>query len=136
MQDRPSRQELLEGIARFLERELVPVLQEPLRFHTRVAANLLRIIEREIALEKEDLTREAEGLRRLLSAIPPAGEDSPDRLRDEVIRLNQELCTRIRGGQADAGPWHREVMRHLRDTVLRKLEVANPGMISKALTKN
>jgi hypothetical protein len=136
MQDRPSRQELLEGIVHFLEKELVPVLQDPLRFHTRVAANLLRIIDRETALEKEDLNREVQGLRRLLALMPAAGEDSPDRLPDEVIRLNQELCRRIREGQADAGPRHREVMQHLRDTLIRKLEIANPDFISKALTKN
>ncbi|MBI5583142.1 MAG: hypothetical protein HY892_04910, partial [Deltaproteobacteria bacterium] len=46
MQDRPSRGELLKGVVRFLESDLVPVLEEPLRFHTRVAANLLRSIER------------------------------------------------------------------------------------------
>jgi len=49
MQDRPSREELLQGIVRFLESDLVPVLEEPLRFHTRVAANLLRIVARENA---------------------------------------------------------------------------------------
>jgi hypothetical protein len=85
MQDRPIRVELLGGIGRFLESELVLVLEEPLRFHTRVAANQLRIIERETVLEREHLNREAEGLRRLLSAATPQGEVfNTERLREEV----------------------------------------------------
>ena len=132
MQDRPSREELLQGIVRFLESDLVPVLEEPLRFHTRVAANLLRIVARENALEEAQLQREAQGLRRLLAAAEPAGEVSGDRLREEVGRLNRELCRQIREGRADAGPRNREVLDHLRETVIAKLEIANPVFIRQA----
>jgi hypothetical protein len=135
MQDRPSRGELLKGIVRFLESDLVPVLEEPLRFHTRVAANLLRIIERETVLEEKQLNREAEGLRRLLGQPEPPGEVSLEQLREEVERLNRELCRRIREGQADAGPWNREVWNQLRETGIAKLEIANPRMIPQALTR-
>ena len=131
MQDRPSREELLQGIVRFLESDLVPVLEEPLRFHTRVAANLLRIVARENALEEAQLQREAQGLRRLLAA-EPLGEVSGDRLREEVVRLNRELCRQIREGRADAGPRNREVLDHLRETVIAKLEIANPALIPQA----
>jgi hypothetical protein len=129
MQDRPSREELLQGIVRFLESDLVPVLEEPLRFHTRVAANLLRIIIRETALEEAQLQGEARDLRRLLAAPEPASAVYGDRLREEVIRLNRDLCRQIREGRADAGPRNREVLDHLRKTAIGKLAVANPGII-------
>jgi hypothetical protein len=132
MQDRPSREELLEGIVRFLESDLVPVLEEPLRFHTRVAANLLRIVARETTLEEAQLKREAQGLRRLLGAPDPAGEVSGDPLREEVVRLNRELCRQIRDGRAGAGPRNREILEHLRETVIGKLEIANPVFIRQA----
>jgi hypothetical protein len=134
LQDRPTSAELLKGICHFLESELVPVLEEPLRFHTRVAANLLKIIEREAALEKQHLIREAEGLGKLLSC-PPSKEVSADLIKEKVSSLNEELCRHIKEGEADTGAWRKEVLAHLRETVIRKLEIANPGMIPKALSK-
>jgi hypothetical protein len=132
MQDRPSRQEFLRGITRFLESEVVPVLAEPLRFHTRVAANLLKIIERELDLEQGHLQNEVEGLRALLSrSSPDPGID----LKQEIRDLNEELCYRIRQGQADQSSWGKEVLHHLKRTVIQKLEIANPPMIEKGLTK-
>jgi len=62
MQDRPSTKEFIRGIYNFLESDVVPALQEPLRFHTRVAANLLKIIEREFYLEADHLSSEIKGL--------------------------------------------------------------------------
>ena len=135
MQDRPRRGELLQGIVHFLESNLVPVLEEPLRFHTRVAANLLRIIERETDLEAQQLRREAAGLQGLLGQGAIGGEVPLEQLREEVERLNRELCRRIREGLADADPWHREVLNHLRETGIAKLEIANPRIISQALTR-
>ncbi|HMK64927.1 MAG TPA: DUF6285 domain-containing protein [Thermodesulfobacteriota bacterium] len=134
MQDRPSREEFLVGIARFLETDVVPALGEPLRFHTRVAANLLKIIERELHLEGSHLQKEAEGLRALLSRSSTAPGSTMD-LKQEIREMNQELCRRIREGQADQSPWGQEVFQHLKRTVIQKLEIANPPMIEKALTK-
>ncbi|MCU0580113.1 MAG: adaptin domain-containing protein [Desulfobacterota bacterium] len=129
MQDRPGREELLQGIVRFLESDLVPVLEEPLRFHTRVAANLLRIIGRENVLEETQMRREARELRCLLGEPEPPGQGSAAGLREEVVRLNRELCRRIRSGAADSGPWHQDVLVLLRETVREKLEIANPAVI-------
>ncbi len=134
MQDRPNHQELLRGITSFLESEIVPVLEEPLRFHTRVAANLLKIIERELDLEEVHLNLEAQGLGKLLSSSSPLKKTNIN-LREEVRELNQALCLRIRQGEADHSPWGKEVLGHLKETVIQKLEIANPRMISKALTK-
>jgi hypothetical protein len=133
MQDRPSREEFLKGIARFLETDVVPVLSEPLRFHTRVAANLLKIIERELHLEEDHLRKEAEGLRSLLSRSTPTPDNTMD-LKQEIRDMNTELCLRIRQGQADQSPWGQKVFQHLKGTVIQKLEIANPPMIEKAMT--
>ena len=134
MQDRPTRKEFLAGISRFLESEVVPVLSEPLRFHTRVAANLLKIIERELDLEQGHLQKEAEGLRSLLAPQTPVPSKATD-LKQEIRELNEELCQRIRQGLADQTPWGKEVLRFLKETVTQKLEIANPPMIEKAFTK-
>jgi len=134
MQDHPNIKELIQGIYAFLETDLVPELQEPLRFHTRVAANLLRIIERELELEQGYLSQEAERLRELLARAPSPAL-SPDALRAEISTLNEELATRIRDGEADNDPWRTEVMEHIKRTLIEKLKIANPRMIAKAQTK-
>jgi len=135
MQDRPSAIELIRGIYNFLEKDLVPVLQEPLRFHARVAANLLKIIEREQEIETRHLFNEAERLSKLLSNLPPSA-NSHEGLRAEILKLNEELCARIRNGDADHDPRRREVKDHIRQTLIEKLEIANPRMITKAQTKH
>ncbi|MBI5585521.1 MAG: hypothetical protein HY892_17065, partial [Deltaproteobacteria bacterium] len=85
--------------------------------------------------EEEQLNREAAGLRRLLVQPEPPGEVGLEQVREEVERLNRELCRRIREGQADAGPWNRDVLNHLRETGIDKLEIANPQFIPQALTQ-
>jgi len=134
VQDRPSAIELIRGIYNFLEKDLVPVLQEPLRFHTRVAANLLKIIEREQELDIRNLLNEAERLSKLLSKLSPSAS-SPKGLKAEILKLNEELCARIRNGDADHDPWRREVMDHIKQTLIEKLEITNPRMITKVQTK-
>ena len=127
MQDRPDRDELLKGVQRFLLEKVVPELEEPLRFHTRVAANLLKIIGRELALEPGLTAAELKRLGKLLGEEPGGGQAAA-----EAARLNEELARRIREGQADAGPWRDEVLNHLKQTLIDKLTIANPGMIAKA----
>ena len=125
MQDRPSSKEILQGVYGFLENELVPVLQGPLRFHTLVAANLLKIIEREQELEGKHLLAEWNRLLPLLG-LTKSLPASVDQLRAGVRELNEELCLRIRNGHADSGPWRQEVISHIRQSLLKKLEVSNP----------
>lgn len=134
MQDHPSTKELIRGIYNFLESDVAPVLQEPLRFHTRVAANLLKIIEREFDLEADHLSSEIKGLWKLLSKSP-ASITSSEKMRAQILELNEELCERIRAGEADNGPWANLIMNHVKKTLVQKLEIANPGMVAKAQTK-
>jgi len=63
MQDRPSVSELLRAVRGFLEDDLVPALEGRRRFHALVAANVLTIVERELGVEEEQLTRLVERIR-------------------------------------------------------------------------
>jgi len=68
MQDRPTAAELLATVATFLDKELMPTLDGPLAYRTRVAANLVHILEREATLGPDATVRERAMLRDLLGA--------------------------------------------------------------------
>jgi len=125
MQDRPTATELLGAVRSFLEREVVPAFEGRRRFHALVAANVLAVVERELAGEERQLLGE---WRRLAALLGVRG-DEPVRLellRDGVRALDAELTRRLREGDADEGPFGEGVRRHLRATVVEKLRVANP----------
>lgn len=123
--DRPSAVELLHAVRRFLERDVVPRLDGPQRYHARVAANVVAIVAREIETEEPQLRAEWQRLGALLSRgeEPPEGRQA---LRDAVLEGTRELARRIRAGEADAGAWREAVLEHLRRTVDDKLDVARP----------
>jgi hypothetical protein len=130
MQDRPTYHELLAAVERFLDEEIVPNTQGSRGFHARVAANVLRIVRRELSHEDEQLAREWAGLDELLGA-----QDRPsDRaaLRDALASRNAELCERIRRGDADSAPFANAALAHVRGTVRDKLLVSNPAWVGDA----
>jgi hypothetical protein len=125
MNDRPSAAELLAAVERFLEETAVPGLDGPARFHARVAANVVRIVGRELATEDLHLGREWDGLAALLGddAEPPAARAD---LREAIAARNEELVRRIRAGTADSGPWRGALLEHLARVTADKLDVAQP----------
>jgi hypothetical protein len=123
--DRPTALELLAAVRGFLEREVVPRLDGPRRYHARVAAHVLAVVAREIETEEAQLRGEWERLGGLLGD-PAAAPAAREALRDGVRRRNEELARRIRAGAADRGPWREAVIGHLRRTVADKLDVARP----------
>ncbi len=128
MQDRPTAEELLDAVQRFLDEEIVPSSEGQCRFLARVAANVVRMVGRELSQEDVHFHREWEGLDRLLGH-----EASPsDRTarRKAVARRTAALCERLRAGDADAGKWRGEVFSHVRRTVLDKLTVSDPRLLS------
>ena len=130
MNDRPTGVELLRAVERFLEQEVVPVLDGPRRYHARVAANVVAIVAREIETEEAQLLAEWERLGALLALR----EDRPgarDRLRDAVGARTRALVERIRRGDADQGAWRAELVAHLRCTVADKLAVSRPPRASR-----
>ena len=127
MQDRPSYDELLGAIERFLNEEIMPSAEGSRRFHARVAANVLRIVRRELEREEEQLVTEWAGLCDLLGpAERPAGRAA---LSEAIRSRTGELCERIQRGEADAGGFREAVLGHVGRSVGDKLLVTNPGWL-------
>ena len=126
MQDRPTAQELLESVRHFLEETVVSALDGPARFHARVAANVLAIVGRELRDEESTLLAE---WTRFATLLERPGDAPPERLvalRAAVAGLTQELCARIRRGDADVSPFREAVRAAVTASVAEKLAVANP----------
>jgi len=126
MQDRPTALELLAAVRSFLEDDLVTVLEGRRRFHALVAANVLNIVERELAGEEEQLGREWDRLAGLFALDPAGRPQALGTLRAAVQELETRLADEIRTGAADERGRARAVADHVRATVLEKLAVANP----------
>jgi hypothetical protein len=105
--DRPDPATLLDAVHEFLVSEIEPELSGRLRYHLKVAANVVRIVERELRLGDEHAARHAERLQRLGFA-------------DDA-----SLAAAIRTGALDARL--DDVERELRGAVADKLAVARPG---------
>ena len=121
MQDRPTAAELLATVAAYLETELMPALDGPLAYRTRVAANLVRILERENSIGPALLLREYDLLRGLLGDTTRPSPSSVS--ADQVAELNRRLAAAIDAGSvphADAWPALMEIAR-------AKLAIIRPG---------
>lgn len=129
MQDRPSREELLEAVTRFLDEEVTPHLDGSRQFYCRVAANALRTIRRELDHEDERLVAEWQRLHAVLGEEPQPATLAA--FKHELRRRAEELCARIRRGDADNGPYRAQVLDHVRESVRDKLLVSNPGWIRR-----
>jgi predicted NBD/HSP70 family sugar kinase len=126
--DRPTSVELLRVVERFLQKDVVPALSGPQRYHARVAANVVAIVAREIETEEAQLRGEWERLGRLLN-LDEERPDAREALRADVGARSEALVQRIRAGDADAGRWRDDVLAHLRRTVADKLDVARPPRV-------
>jgi hypothetical protein len=106
---RPLAAELVAAVAEFLENDVRAATEGQVNFHARVAANALRIVERELLDESEAESRAA------LASLGFADED--------------QLAAAIRAGEMDRRP--DEVSACLRTLVRRRLAVAHPGYDSE-----
>ena len=116
MQDSPTASDLLDAVADFVEHDVAPLLDARLRFHARVAVNVLHILQRELALAPSQVVRQRELLAGLL------GHDA------EVAELWEELARAIRQGDFDDRP--EALIPVLREVTAQKLAIANPGYTS------
>jgi hypothetical protein len=105
-QDSPSIAELLESVREFLERDVVSQTQGRVKFHARVAANVLGIVMRELELGPAQTVVHLE------------------RLRSLGVASEEELSRAIRSGALDDRL--DEVREVVRRTVTDKLSVAHP----------
>lgn len=130
MQDRPTHDELLAAVERFLDVEIVPNVPGSRGFHARVAANAIRIVRRELQLEDDTLAAEWSGLGGLLGPLerPPARAA----LREALGARNAALCERVRAGDADEGEFSARVFAHVRRTVRDKLRTSDPDLLQRS----
>src|SRR5262249_42300526 len=130
MNDRPTAGELVSATRHFLETDLLPTVTDGrLRFQTLIAANVLSIVERELAEGDEALQSEWQELAELLTehGPQPAGSIA---LRQAVHHLNQQLCERIRRGEYNAPELFRPLAQLQSRIVRRKLKIANPRYLA------
>ncbi len=104
--DVPTAAQLLEAVREFLEGDVMAATEGRVRFHARVAANVVAIVERQLALGPAQAAEHAERL----AALGVADE--------------AELAAAIRSGALDDR--YAEVKALVQATVADKLRVANP----------
>lgn len=110
--DRPTAAELLESVREFLEGDVLDATAGRVRFHTRVAINVVGMVERELELGPAQAVAHAERLAGL-------GYSSDD-----------ELAAAIRAGDLDDR--YGEVKAAVWASVTDKLAVANPSYADPA----
>lgn len=132
MQDRPTAIELLEAAANFVDREIVPVTEGGRQFQSRVVANVMRIIAREMKLEEPHMREEITALCVLLGKEKPHLHGRGE-LYDAAVKLNEELSVKIRAGEIDTGELRERTLKVVRHAVENKLKIANPRYLEADL---
>ena len=128
MHDRPHAAELLKAAHAAITDDILPALQEPLRYTGLMIANALAIAGREIAAGDAPARAEYLRLCALLSEEPrPLTGDA---LREAVGELNRRLGCNIRAGLLD-GEARARLLDHLRQTTFEKLAVSNPKALQR-----
>lgn len=105
--DVPSAEDLLQAVAGYLESDVMPATEGRVRFHARVAANVIGMVARELELG------------------PAQAAAHTARLAPLGLRSESELARAIRDGELDGRI--DEVADLVRETVADKLAVANPA---------
>jgi hypothetical protein len=117
LHDRPSAAELVAAVREYLERDVMTATEGRVAFHARVAVNVLGMVERELEV---GAAQEVEEHARLVALLGREGT---------VRELTEALAREIRAGTLDV-PWS-ELVESVRGTVRAKLEVANPGYLTR-----
>jgi hypothetical protein len=113
MQDQPSPREILGAIAAFLRNTVIPNSDPHTAFQTRVAANALDLVCRQLEL---GAAGEAAEVQRLQALLGRAGT---------LAELNTALADALASGEM--GLTTPGVSEHLRATTLEKLQVDQPS---------
>lgn len=108
--DVPTTAQLVAAVRDFLQRDVLPAIEGRLKFHTRVAINVLGMVEREIELGPDQAAEHAERL-----AALGVGDDA-------------ELAAAVREGRFDGDD---ALVAALAEAVRAKLEVANPAYLQR-----
>lgn len=126
-QPRPTAPELLEAVRAFLLDDVLPELDGRKRFHARVAANVLEMVERELRDGPAADRAEHDRLAALLGGGGPADGEASAESTAEV--LAEVLAKRIRDGGVDiANP---DLVDHLRQTAAADVAITNPKWLDR-----
>ena len=106
---RPTAAELLDAVRDYLTSDVAAATDGRLRFHARVAANAVAIVERELRLGADQAAAHHAALARL------------------GVGSEAELAAAIRDGSLDERM--PEVVAVVRETVRARLAVANPAYL-------
>ena len=103
---RPTSEELVEAVREFLENDVMTSTEGRIQFHTRVAVNVLGMVQREIEMGP--------------------GQEAAHRARLEALGFDDDtaLADAIRNGDVDDR--YEEIKAAVYDSVIDKLKVANP----------
>jgi hypothetical protein len=113
----PSASVLLTAAVKYLEEELLPSLSGYHRFKTRVTANVLNIVRRELELRD---TQSAAERTRLCALV---GHDG------DTETLSAELSQLIRQGAVDLND--ADLRAHLRQSLADALAINNPKWLDR-----
>ena len=123
MLDRPDAAELMDALAAFLDHTVVPSFEGGRRFHALVAANIARIVARELRVGDQLVDEELDDLRDLLGTH---GADEPRAPKERLFDLRREVCARIESGAMDDEPERSRVLAYVKRSIARRLDVDNP----------
>ncbi|MEV0612247.1 DUF6285 domain-containing protein [Nonomuraea sp. NPDC050404] len=107
--DVPTAAQLVAAVRDFLQTDVLPAVEGRTKYHTRVAINVLGMVEREIELGPEQAGRHAAQLAEL------------------GVADDAELAAAIREGHL---PTDDALLTVLEQAVRAKLEVANPAYLT------
>ncbi|NUS05832.1 MAG: hypothetical protein HOV97_25130 [Nonomuraea sp.] len=108
--DVPTAAQLVAAVRDFLQADVLPAVEGRVRFHTRVAINVLGMVEREIELG------------------PDQAAEHSERLAALGVADDAELAAAVREGRFDDDD---ALTAALIQSVRAKLEVANPGYLQR-----
>ncbi|WP_406675317.1 DUF6285 domain-containing protein [Nonomuraea sp. N2-4H] len=107
--DVPSAAQLVAAVRELLQSDVLPAVEGPVRFHTRVAVNVLAMVERVIELG------------------PAQAREHAARLAGLGVADEAELAAAIRAGRL---PDDERLLTALEAAVRAKLEVADPAYLT------
>ncbi|HJM51965.1 MAG TPA: DUF6285 domain-containing protein [Alphaproteobacteria bacterium] len=110
--DLPDAVELLTLVQKFLRLPISPTHAAEHAYHSRVASNVLKIVERDIT---EAPAMAAAAAERLAAILEQGGD---------LAKLNAELARRLRRGEIDIE--RADLKAHLRQTARDKVALVNP----------
>ena len=109
--DVPSAAQLVESVREWLQNDVLTSTTGRVQFHSRVAINVLAMVERELTMGSRQET------------------DHAARLAELGVASQAELASAIRTGELDDRI--DDVVAAVRASVVDKLSVANPGYMRR-----